>query len=95
MARNEQRIPSILKSVDALKRSIAKAALINPQELDKCQKSMDIINSNIEYENFHLHADTAPIVMEAYMRQGLHPVPYIAYRESGYKGEIEEKRAKR
>ncbi len=95
MARSEQRIPSILKSVDALKRSIAKAALINPQELEGSQKTLDMINSNIEYEKSLLHADTTPIVMEAYIRQGLHPVPHIAYKESGYQEKIEEKRVKR
>ena len=35
MARTEQRIPSVLKSVDALKRSIAKAALLNRIESEE------------------------------------------------------------
>jgi len=54
---------------------------------------MDLIGANTEYEKALLHADTAPIVMEAYARQGLHPVPLIAYTESGYQNEIETKRA--
>jgi L-rhamnose isomerase / sugar isomerase len=93
MARTEQRIPSILKSIDALKRSVAKAALVDREARARVQKSMDLIGANTEYEKALLHADTAPIVMEAYARQGLHPVPLIAYTESGYQNEIETKRA--
>ena len=92
MARAEQRIPSILKSIDALKRSIAKAAIINTEHLEASQKTLDIISSNVEYEKALLHTDTGPVVMEAYIRQGLHPVPLEAYRESGYQKRIEEKR---
>ncbi|MFC1650061.1 L-rhamnose isomerase [Candidatus Latescibacterota bacterium] len=95
MARTEQRIPSILKSIDALKRSVAKAALVNTGDLTALQKRMDMIGSNTEYEKALLHTDTAPIVMEAYARQGLHPVPLIAYAESGYQDEIESKRSLR
>ncbi len=94
MARNEQRIPSILKSVDALKKSIAKAALVNKSKLADYQKAKDIIGSNVEFEKALLHTDTAPIVMESYVRQGLHPVPLIAYIESGYQGKIEKERDK-
>ncbi len=93
MARAEQRIPSILKSVDALKRSIAKAVLVDMSELSELQKAKDIIGSNVEFERALLNTDTSPIVMEAYRRQGLHPVPLIAYAESGYQQKIEKKRA--
>ncbi|MFC1541017.1 L-rhamnose isomerase [Candidatus Latescibacterota bacterium] len=93
MARTEQRIPSILKSIDALKRSVAKAALVDKEALSIIQKRMDLIGANTEYERALLHTDTAPIVMESYTRQGLHPVPLIAYTESGYQNEIETKRA--
>ena len=94
MARAEQLIPSILKSVDAMKRSIAKAALLNISEQKMCQENLDIIASNVEFEKALLHADTGPIVMESYIRQGLHPVPLEAYRESGYQKKIEEERAR-
>lgn len=92
MARAEKRIPSILKSVDALKRSIAKAALADTAELTAVQKKHDLIDSNIAFEKAVLHADTAPIVMEAYHRDGLHPVPMTAYNESGYQEKIEKER---
>ncbi len=92
MARTEQRIPSVLKSVDALKRSVAKAALVDMDARAKVQKGMKLIAANVEYEKALLHADTGPIVMEAYARQGLHPVPLIAYAESGYQEKIESKR---
>ena len=92
MARAEQRIPSILKSIDALKRSIAKAALVDEAELSGFQKKHDLISSNVEFEKAVLHADTAPIVMEAYNRLGLHPVPMIAYNESGYQEKVEKER---
>ena len=92
MARAEQRIPSILKSIDALKRSIAKAVLVDEAELSGFQQKHDIIGSNVEFEKAVLHADTAPIVMEAYNRLGLHPVPMIAYNESGYQEKVEKER---
>jgi L-rhamnose isomerase/sugar isomerase len=93
MATAEQRIPSILKSIDALKRSIAKAVLLNTKELRARQRARDIIGSNTEFERALLHADTGPVVMESFFRQGLHPVPLVAYRESGYQGKIEQDRA--
>jgi L-rhamnose isomerase/sugar isomerase len=92
MARSEQRIPSILKSVDALKRSIAKAALVDTAALEVPQKTADLISANMEFERALLHADTAPIVMESYRRKGLHPDPLAAYRESGYQNTVERER---
>ena len=92
MARQEERIPSILKSVDALKRSLAAALLLDSSRLLDFQQSGDLISANQEFERFLLHADTGPIVMEAYYRQGLHPVPQLAYRESGYQKKIEQQR---
>ncbi|HUT63948.1 MAG TPA: hypothetical protein VMZ04_08320, partial [Anaerolineae bacterium] len=94
MARTEQRIPSILKSVDALKRSIAKAALLKSEKLKTQQHLQNLIGANTEFERALLHADTGAIVMESYVRKGLHPVPLIAYQESGYQKKIEEKRQK-
>ncbi len=94
MTRTEQRIPSVLKSVDALKRSVAKAALFNSAGLETPRKACDLIGTNVAFEKALLHADTGPIVMEAYTTIGLHPVPLIAYRESVYQEKIEEKRAR-
>lgn len=93
MARSEQRIPSVLKSVDALKRSIARAALVDIEELKQRQASIDMIGANVSFERALLHADTGPIVMESYVRKGLHPVPLDAYCESGYQTVIEKKRS--
>ena len=93
MARAEQRIPSVLKSVDALKRSAAKAALLDTAGLATAQRSLDQIAANEVIEAALLHADTGPIVMESYNRQGLHPAPMIAYRESGYQETIERERS--
>ncbi len=93
MARGEQRIPSILKSLDALKRSVAKAALMTSVKLDGLQERRDLIGANSAFERALLHADTAPVVMESHVRRGLHPVPMDAYRESGYQEKIEAARA--
>jgi len=92
MARAEQRIPSILKSVDALKRSIAKAALYDDSVAGPAREECDIMASNVAFEQSLLHADTTPVVMEACVRRGLHPVPLVAYRESGYQEKIERDR---
>ncbi|MFC1614931.1 hypothetical protein ACFL5K_06500, partial [Gemmatimonadota bacterium] len=92
MARTEQRIPSILKSIDALKRSVAKAAIANIDIIKKLQKAQNLIGSNKEFEQALLHADTAAVVMESYHRQGLHPVPLDAYRDSGYQEKIAKNR---
>jgi L-rhamnose isomerase/sugar isomerase len=92
MARAERRIPSILKSVDALKRSVAKAALLDNRSLAEAQASCDLIRANVEFERALLHADVTPIVMESCRRMGLHPVPLEAYDESGYQERIERER---
>ncbi len=93
MARTEKRIPSVLKTVDALKRSIARAALVDSAAMAAVQKSMDLIACNVAFEKALLHADTGPIVMESYHRQGLHPVPLEAYNESDYQAKIENDRS--
>jgi L-rhamnose isomerase len=49
MARTERRIPSILKSVDALTRSLAKAALFDPAAISGPQASRDLIAANRAY----------------------------------------------
>jgi L-rhamnose isomerase/sugar isomerase len=92
MARAERRIPSILKSVDALKRSVAKAALLDNRSLAEAQALCDLIRANVAFERALLHADVTPIVMESYRRMGLHPVPLDAYDESGYQERIERER---
>jgi len=94
MARTEERIPSILKSIDALQLSVAKPALLNRGKLREYQEVRNLINANVEYERALLHADTRPIVMEAYHKQGLHPVPMVAYAQSGYQKRIGQERAK-
>ena len=94
MARTEERIPSILKSIDALKRCLAKTFLLNTEKLLLYQQSLDLVRANEEFERALLHADTGPIVMESYFRQGLHPLPQVAYRESGYQRKIESQRAR-
>ena len=93
MARTEERIPSVLKSIDALKISAAKAVLVDFTQIQPYQRVGDLMAANVAYESPLLHADTRPIVMEAYHRQGLHPVPMIAYKESGYQQRIEKERA--
>jgi len=93
MARAEQRIPSVLKSVDALKRSIAKAALLDSGRLQLHQKDLDLIGAGMEFERALLHADSGPVVMESYVRQGLHPLPLEAYKESGNQEKIEKERS--
>jgi len=93
MARDEQRIPSVLKSIDALKRSVAKAALMDAGMLATYQEKRDIIGANAFFEEALLHTDVTPIVMESYERKGLHPVPLAAYSESGYQRKIEKERS--
>ncbi len=93
MARTEKRIPFVMKSVDALKRSIAKAALVNSDALTAAQDKGDLIAANVAFEEALLHADPMPILMESYVRQGLHPEPLAAYYESGYEDEIAKKRS--
>ncbi len=93
MARAEARIPSVLKSLDALKRSFARALLLDSEALAAARRSPDPLAANVEYERALLHADTAPVVMEAYHRQGLHPCPLEAYRESGLQAKLERERS--
>ncbi len=93
MARAEARIPSVLKSVDALKRSFARAMLLDMERLEAARCGPDPLDANIEYERALLHTDTAPLVLESYHRQGLHPDPLIAFRESGIQKKLERERA--
>ena len=93
MARSEQRIPSVLKSVDALKRSIARASLFDAAVVGETQVRCDLIASNTAFERSLLHADPTPVVMESYVRKGLHPDPMTAYIESGYQEKIERERS--
>lgn len=92
MARREQRIPSVLKSVDAIQRCCARALLVDTSKLSSLADSGDILAANAEYERALLHADTGPVLMESFHRRGLHPSPIIAYRESGYQQRIERER---
>ncbi len=92
MARTERRIPSVIKSIEALKLSVAKASLVDIYELSVIQKEQDLIKANVMFEQALLAVDVRPILMEAYTRQGLHPVPLVAYDESGYQEKIETER---
>ena len=93
MARTEKRIPSVLKSIDALKRSMAKAALLAADDIKSFQKSRDLIAANMAWERALLHADVSPIVMESYRRLGVHHDPLTAYLECGYQSTIEKSRS--
>ncbi len=94
MARRERRIPAVLKSIEALQRALARALLLDPDlsGLALARESGDLIAANAAFERALLHADSGPIVMEALHRQGLHPHPLSAYRDSGRQARIEAER---
>ena len=88
----ENRIQSIIHSVDSLQLSLAKAILVNRQELEKWQKKDGIIEANRIFSDALMNSDVRPIVAKARQNKGLSDDPLEAYIKSGYQKKIERER---
>jgi len=88
----ENRMLAVLHSIDSLQMSLAKAVLVNRNELTKYQDKDQIILANRYFNNALLNADVRPILYTARMEKNLQIDPVQAYLDSGYQQEIEKMR---
>jgi len=89
----ENRMHAILHSVDSLQASLAKALLVDDDQLARYQNNDEIILANRFYNNALLNADVRPVVMAARLEKNLPADPVQAYVASGYQEKIEQERA--
>jgi L-rhamnose isomerase/sugar isomerase len=88
----ENRMHALLHSVDSIQASLAKALLVDDEQLAAYQKKDEIILANRFFNNALLNADVRPIVMTARLEKNLPADPVQAYVESGYQEKIENER---
>jgi L-rhamnose isomerase / sugar isomerase len=88
----ENRIHAILHSIDSLQLSLAKAAIVDQDQLFKYQKQDEVILANRIFNDALLNADVRPIVAKARLEKKLPVNPIIEYVESGYQAKIESDR---
>jgi len=88
----ENRMLAVLHSIDSLQMSLAKAVLVDPQELKQLQDKDQIIMANRYFNNALLNADVRPILYTARLEKNLPVDPVSNYLNSGYQQEIENKR---
>lgn len=88
----EKRIPAILHSVDSLQQTLARAMLVNRDELRRHQDNDDIILANRTFNRALLYADPRPIVAAARLDKNLPADPMDAFVDSGYQHDIEAAR---
>jgi L-rhamnose isomerase/sugar isomerase len=88
----ENRIQAVLHSIDSLQVSLAKALILDREQLGAAQGRQDIICANRILLNAFL-TDVRPILYMARREKGLPPDPVVAYNESGYQEQIERERA--
>ena len=88
----ENRMHALLHSVDSIQASLAKALLVDDEQLAAYQKKDEIILANRFFNNALLNADVRPIVMTARLEKNLPADPVQAYVESGYQEKIEQER---
>ena len=88
----EHRMFAILHSVDSLQKSLAKALLVDPAEMEKLQKADEIILANRFFNAALLDADVRPLVAAARLDKNLPADPIAAYQESGYREKTNNER---
>ena len=88
----ENRIHAILHSIDSLQLSLAKAAIVNQEQLFKYQAQDEVILANRIFNDALLNADVRPIVAKARLEKKLPVNPVDEYIKSGYQAKIETNR---
>ena len=87
----ENRIHALLHSIDSLQLSLAKAAIVNTEKIEKFRENDEIILANRLFNDATINADVRPIVAQARIEKGLPIDPVKAYLESGYQKKIESR----
>ena len=89
----ENRIHAVLHSIDSLQHSLAKAMLVDSDNLASLQQADEIMLANRLFNTALMLADVRPIVARARLDRGLPIDPVQAYMESGYQQKIETERS--
>lgn len=79
----EPKIEAMVQSVINIQIAYAKSLLVNRQALRHAQEAGDVLAGYRELQAAY-ETDVRPLLAEARRRQGLHPDPIAALRESGY-----------
>ena len=87
----ENRIKALIHSIDSLQVSLAKALILDRDELNAMQKEQNIMRANRVFLDAFL-TDVRPIVQKGRIERGLPIDPVKAYDESGYQQKIERQR---
>ncbi|MCB0729854.1 MAG: L-rhamnose isomerase, partial [Ignavibacteriae bacterium] len=88
----ENRMEAIIHSIDSLQILLAKAMLVDQEQLLEYQKNDQIILANRLFNNALILADVRPIIYEARRIKDLPLDPVDAYVQSGYQKKIEDER---
>ena len=87
----ENRIKALIHSIDSLQLSLAKALILDREELDAMRGEQNIMRANRVFLDAFL-TDARPIVQKGRIERGLPIDPVKAYDESGYQQKIERQR---
>ena len=88
----ENRIHSILHSVDSLQHCLARAMLVKTEDMLVHQREDEIILANRMFNDALVYADVRPLVAAARLEKNLPIDPLKAFVESGYQTKIENQR---
>ena len=89
----ENRIMAVLHSVDSLQLALARALLVDREELRARQLADDIVGANRLFNAATMNIDVRSVVARARMEKGVPADPVDAYVKSGYQQKIERERA--
>ena len=83
----EPKIPAQIRSVMNVQEAIAKALLVDVDELTAAQRAGDVLAANAALMDAY-NTDVRPLLAELREEQGLAPDPVKAYLASGYGDKI-------
>lgn len=87
----EPKIEAMVQSVINIQIAYAKSLFVNRQALRHAQEAGDVLAGYRELQAAY-ETDVRPLLAEARRRQGLHPDPIAALRESGYAERVARER---
>jgi L-rhamnose isomerase/sugar isomerase len=87
----EPKIPAQIRSVMNVQEAVAKALLVDPEELRAAQLAGDVLAANAALMDAY-NTDVRPLLRELREETGLAPDPVAAYHASGYAEKIVSER---
>jgi L-rhamnose isomerase / sugar isomerase len=88
----EPKIEAMVQSVINIQIAYAKSLLVDRPALRRAQEAGDVLAGYRELQSAY-ETDVRPLLAEARRRQGLHPDPIAALRDSGYAERVARERA--